>query len=380
MPHFRRPDGRPSQENAGDLVFWLSRVNLGRPMRPGVLLPLSLLALALVSFVSPAMALEHVVAPGHTLGKIAKRYNVTIEALCAQNGIRRSDPIKPGKRLVIPKTDETTSAGSQKEPAPVALATTSKTPPATRSKTAEPIRVAKAEREKPHGFLRRPSKPGHVSLVGFHGTWTGQLVGKKGGLVTQGAASASRVLAWPLKNYRMDARLLQLLGKVSDAFGGRPLRIVSGLRMTSYSTESKHPLGRAVDFSIPGVPNSVLRDYLRTLPKVGVGYYPNSTFCHLDVRDVSAYWIDYAGPGERPRSKPHVSAPTPKLEESPQENVPSVEEKVEPAAPEPVLEEKPSAPAAQSSQAVTAESAPSAPAEGTSSVSTKGGRSTQSKD
>ena len=44
-----------------------------------------------------------------------------------------------------------------------------------------------------------------------------------------------------------------------------------------------------------------LRDYLRkNFDKVGVGYYPNSTFVHLDVRkDRSAFWIDYSGPGER---------------------------------------------------------------------------------
>jgi len=49
------------------------------------------------------------------------------------------------------------------------------------------------------------------------------------------------------------------------------------------------------------VPNTELRDYLRgNLKKVGVGYYPNSSFVHLDVRkDRSAFWIDYSGPGER---------------------------------------------------------------------------------
>ena len=46
---------------------------------------------------------------------------------------------------------------------------------------------------------------------------------------------------------------------------------------------------------------TVLRDYLRrNFQKVGVGYYPNSSFVHLDVRkDRSAFWIDYSGPGER---------------------------------------------------------------------------------
>ena len=30
-----------------------------------------------------------------------------------------------------------------------------------------------------------------------------------------------------------------------------------------------------------------------------MGYYPNSSFVHLDVRkSASAFWIDYSGPGE----------------------------------------------------------------------------------
>ena len=51
----------------------------------------------------------------------------------------------------------------------------------------------------------------------------------------------------------------------------------------------------------PGIDNVTLRDYLRTLTSVGVGYYPNSSFVHLDVRDANTYWVDYAGPGEAPR-------------------------------------------------------------------------------
>ena len=59
--------------------------------------------------------------------------------------------------------------------------------------------------------------------------------------------------------------------------------------------------GLACDFRVEGVKTTDLRDYLRkTFDKVGVGYYPNSTFVHLDVRkDRSAFWIDYSGPGER---------------------------------------------------------------------------------
>jgi hypothetical protein len=94
------------------------------------------------------------------------------------------------------------------------------------------------------------------------------------------------------------------LAKVSDHFGGRPIRVVSGYRPYSasqFTPHSRHNSGHAVDFSIPGISNRELRDYCKTLPNVGVGYYPNSSFVHLDARETSTYWIDYSGPGEAPR-------------------------------------------------------------------------------
>ena len=33
------------------------------------------------------------------------------------------------------------------------------------------------------------------------------------------------------------------------------------------------------------MPNEALRDFCRTLKNVGCGYYPNSVFVHMDVRD-----------------------------------------------------------------------------------------------
>jgi len=52
-----------------------------------------------------------------------------------------------------------------------------------------------------------------------------------------------------------------------------------------------------------------VRDFCRTLGTVGVGYYPNSSFVHLDVRDVPTYWIDYSGPGQAPRYAHRRKAP-----------------------------------------------------------------------
>jgi LysM repeat protein len=57
------------------------------------------LAYAKASAVTPA---THTVYPGQTLGMIAKRYNVTIDELCAANSITRRSRIKPGQVLVVP--------------------------------------------------------------------------------------------------------------------------------------------------------------------------------------------------------------------------------------------------------------------------------------
>jgi hypothetical protein len=93
---------------------------------------------------------------------------------------------------------------------------------------------------------------------------------------------------------------------VSDTFGGRLIRVVSGYRTSSYFADSRHKHSAAIDFSIAGVPNAVVRQYLLLFDDVGVGYYPNSSFVHLDVRDGAMQWVDYAGPGEAPRLHPNA--------------------------------------------------------------------------
>jgi uncharacterized protein YcbK (DUF882 family) len=109
-----------------------------------------------------------------------------------------------------------------------------------------------------------------------------------------------------------DPRLVALVATVSNHFGGRTLEVVSGYRAytpTQYTPDSRHNFGRALDFRVQGVRNEELRDFCRTLRNTGCGYYPNSTFVHMDVRDAKAYWVDLSRPGEAPRyDKPGVAA------------------------------------------------------------------------
>ena len=120
------------------------------------------------------------------------------------------------------------------------------------------------------------------------------------------------------KGHRMHWRLMQLLYRVARHYPAQRLDVVAGYRDPRIAKDkgvpkSNHTRGRAVDFRVPGVKNEDLRDFLRTFPKVGVGYYPNSTFVHLDVRDDrGAYWVDASGPGEtahyeREEEPPHAS-------------------------------------------------------------------------
>jgi uncharacterized protein YcbK (DUF882 family) len=105
--------------------------------------------------------------------------------------------------------------------------------------------------------------------------------------------------------HTMSTRLAQLIYQVDQHFDFKRIYVVAGYRAPRIAKEkgnpkSPHKKGLACDFRIDGVTNTELRDFERTLPLVGVGYYPNSDFVHLDVRDKhSAFWIDYSGPGER---------------------------------------------------------------------------------
>jgi uncharacterized protein YcbK (DUF882 family) len=108
--------------------------------------------------------------------------------------------------------------------------------------------------------------------------------------------------------HAMSTRLAQLIYDVDKHFGFKRILVVAGYRAPRIAREkgnpkSPHKKGVACDFRIEGVPNTDLRDFERTLAKVGVGYYPNSEFVHLDVDPLrnkrSAFWIDYSRPGER---------------------------------------------------------------------------------
>lgn len=254
---------------------------------------------------------EHVVQKGQTLGKIAKRYRTTIEAICEANGISRYQKIKPGLVLVIPDRDAPAGSRRGARSAQGKAEATSSRGAKTRvkgvdkagRKTGADDGASPADSDK--RYARRPKRPGWVRLVRGTERLELQLLTPKGRLVPKALPKLSRIMrASPTASIPIDPRLATLIGMVSNHFGGRTIRIVSGYRPyspTQYTPHSNHNYGRAIDFIVEGVPNTVVRDYCRTFRNAGVGYYPNSTFVHLDVRSEKTYWVDYSRPGEPPR-------------------------------------------------------------------------------
>ena len=87
---------------------------------------------------------------------------------------------------------------------------------------------------------------------------------------------------------------------IANRWPGRPIHIVSGHRPTAEWT-SRHRVGLAMDLRVIGVHRQHVSTFVRGLPATGVGFYPNSSFTHVDVRERSAYWIDVSGPGQEAR-------------------------------------------------------------------------------
>ncbi len=203
----------------------------------------------------------YVVQRGHTLEGIAHRYHVGAQAILDANHLKDGQHLKPGETLLIPGVDEPQAKGVHD--------------------------VVHAFRQGEEFRIRVRDGRGKIPATALRSFER---------LMRQGESSEGK--------RPPDPRLVALIGTVSNHFGGKPLEIVSGYRAykpTQYTSRSNHNEAKALDFRVRGVRNEELRDFCLTLPNAGCGYYPNSTFVHVDTRDTKAYWVDLSHPGEPPR-------------------------------------------------------------------------------
>jgi uncharacterized protein YcbK (DUF882 family) len=213
---------------------------------------------------------------GQTLWSVARRHNCSVEVLARENGLTTSSALRPGMRLRLPGA------------APVVHGKITTAPASPSGK----------------GW-GTPQRPGRTELyrVATKQRLVISLVDSRGRVRGQAPAQLATFLR-PRNSMKVkppQKRLIALLAQVSDHFGGRKIQVVSGYRLAGGNTshESRHVAGAAIDLHVEGVPNRTLCDYLRHFDDVGVGFYPNSTFVHFDVRERNAYWIDVSGPGQK---------------------------------------------------------------------------------
>jgi uncharacterized protein YcbK (DUF882 family) len=255
------------------------------------------LAAVVVAPLAAQADVQHTVGRGHTIEAIANRYHVSAKAIVEANHLKDVKHLHPGDVLTIPGVkggDAASSKASAKK---------------SDSKSAKVDHKAgdKAHTREQTNFAMKAKTPGvvHVHRVATNEDYTIKLSDKKGRVSPTTLKTFEKMMRSPNGNaHPIEPRLVSLLGVVSNHFGSRKIEVVSGFRPftpTQYTPHSNHNHGKAVDFRVVGVPNEAVRDFCRTLKNTGCGYYPNSVFVHMDVRDSSAFWIDYSKPGEAPR-------------------------------------------------------------------------------
>jgi uncharacterized protein YcbK (DUF882 family) len=259
-------------------------------MRPFAVLPF-LLGSLLFQRGEAHADVQHVIARGHTIEAIAHRYHVTVQAIVDANHLKDTRHLKIGETLTIPGVQPSGPNGAKAKKGPDGL----------------PV--------KPVTYAMRPKTPDvvHVTRLASGEDYTLHVNARRGKISPTVAKSAEQMMrSMGGLSHPIEPRLVHLLAAVSNHFGSRKVEIISGFRPYSqlqHTTHSNHNIGKAVDFRVLGVPNEVVRDYCRALRDVGCGYYPNSTFVHMDVRDKSSFWIDYSRPGEPPRyNAPNLDA------------------------------------------------------------------------
>jgi uncharacterized protein YcbK (DUF882 family) len=236
---------------------------------------------------------QHTIGKGHTIQAIANRYHVTPKSIMDANRLKDVKHLKIGDVLTIPKAESPKEKDGKAK--------------ADKAKPGKDGKVETKAEAKATTFATKPKTPGviHIKRIATTEEADLRIADKSGKVAPATLKSMEKMLRFPSgASHPIEGRLISLLGIVSNHFGSRKIEVVSGFRPytpTQYTPHSNHNHGKAVDFHVVGVPNEAVRDFCRTLKNVGCGYYPNSTFVHMDVRESSAFWIDYSKPGEPPR-------------------------------------------------------------------------------
>ncbi len=266
---------------------------------------------------------KHTVQQGQTLGAIAKRYRVSATNLAAANRLKKTANLRVGQVLRVPPKGviyvypgQTLTGIAQLNKVSVkALAAANRLKPGSTLRVGQRLELPGYSAGAKQTKARNTVLNGLVTLErpASKETLRVRLFDKTGKPDPKARARLARFLRDRDNDAvkRVHTRLLRVLSYLADHFNGRTIVVVSAYRSAQNGNNgsSRHATGEAVDVRVEGVPNEVLRDYCLTLSKVGVGYYPRSSFVHVDVRSKAVYWVDWSRPGEPPLYLPPGETP-----------------------------------------------------------------------
>ncbi len=306
------PEATPFSCSA-DALHNTRRVVRGRiGVRPFITVVLTVLLTVTLGVNAAEAQRRHTVKQGQTLGVIAKRYKVSVMNLAAANQLKKTANLRVGQVLRVPPPGvvfvypgQTLSGIAKLNKVSIkALAKENRLKPDATLKLWQRLHLPGHNRQlqqeeedqaRLNGLvtLERPATKETLRVRLFH----------KGGQLDP---KARERLAEFLRDRetgakrRPNVRLMKVLAYMSDRFNGREIIVVSAYRAPKDkgNATSRHATGEALDIRIDGVPNEAVRDFCLTLSRVGVGYYPRSSFIHVDVRREATYWVDWSRPGE----------------------------------------------------------------------------------
>lgn len=178
-----------------------------------------------------------------------------------------------------------------------------------------------------------------INIYHEHTKESASITFKRNGYYDQGAL---KELNWLLRDWRLDEptrmepRLFDIVWEVYREVGaGEPIHVVSAYRSPqtnamlrrrskAVAEHSQHMLGHAMDFYLPDVAMSRVREIGMRLQEGGVGFYPNALnpFVHLDAGSVRS-WPRMSGgelarlfPDGRTVHMPREGKPMPGYEEA----------------------------------------------------------------
>lgn len=319
-----RDEGKKTEIGAAELPCSTAGQYSGAVMRSkGVWRAFAVVCLVLLLHVPAHAQRKHTVQSGQTLGAIAKRYRVSITNLAAANNLQKTSSLRVGQVLRVPPKGvlyvypgQTLTGLAQLNKVSVkALAAANGLKPESTLRVGQRLELPGYRDDAGASRARNAALNGLVTLErpASQESLSVRLFDKRGKPDPKARERLARFLRDRESNEikRPSTKLMRVLSYLADHFNGRTIVVVSAFRSEGDASEgsSKHNTGEAIDLRVEGVPNEALRDYCLTLSKVGVGYYPRSSFIHVDVRSKAVYWVDWSRPGEPPLYLPPGETP-----------------------------------------------------------------------